>query len=74
MGPDVSNDPSRLFAFSISSPEGVLELQAENAVEQAEWIAALQVPPAGSHARFQPGLPAATAPGGHCPFCCDLLL
>ena len=43
VGRDVSGDPSRLFAFSISSPEGTLELQAENAVEQAEWMAALQV-------------------------------
>ena len=40
--PDTSGDPQRQFCFSVSSPDGAFELQAENAVEQAEWVAALQ--------------------------------
>ena len=40
---DSSNEPSRQFCFTVSSPDGSFELQADNAVEQAEWMAALQV-------------------------------
>ena len=43
MTSDTSNDPTRQFCFTVSSPTGSFELQADNAVEQAEWMAALQV-------------------------------
>ena len=41
---DASNgDPSRQFCFAVASPEGHFDLQAESAVEQASWVASLQV-------------------------------